>query len=514
MQQLFWFCLAYLFAFLLCNQGQKCYAQEIPESISYAQKYLDNRSADLTTYLSRSGKIQQRLLKKLKHKEGKIARKLAAKDSTLYWQYMQQRLSYDSIARLSQDTSALNHLAAKKRGLVDSLKGVQNFIQKQSGKLGGATALVDKAGINTPYTAELNKLQQQLSGQQHIDDLIKQRTGNLEQLAVGQNISGLQSIQKNVYYAQEKMKAFKKLADDPDEAEEEALEYLQGTEGFSQYLNGNQDAFGGLSNNATAEDLQRMGYQTKSQVNAMLQQKLGNNLSAVQQQMAQQVQDYSEKLNEITGKVSEAKKGIAEAKQTINEAKQTKDKLKHIEKPAFQKNPERGKPVSQRLETQYNFQTSRAGTDELRPAMLELGASVAFKHTPRLSYGIGISLSTGLGRNWQNIRLTYEGVSARAFADWKALYGFSLQAGYERTFRPADRPYLPEHQNNPTPTQPPANNALKDAFGGQQQAAYVGIMKRYRINSKVSGTFLIGYNCLWQQEALRSPFLIRFGAIK
>ncbi len=491
-------------------------AQEQQQNIDMAQKYLDSRTDGLSKYLKRSDKIQQRLLKKLRRKENKVARKLAAKDSTLYRQYLQQRLSYDSIARLSQDTSALNRLATKKNSLIDSLKGIQNFIQKQSGKLGSATALADKARINTPYTAELNKLQQQLSAGQNIDNLIKQRTSNLEQLAGGQNISGLQSIQKNVYYAQEKMKAFKKLADDPDEAEEEALEYLQGTEGFSQYLNNNQNAFGGLSNNVTAEDLQRIGYQTKSQVNAMLQQKLGNNLSAVQEQMAQQVKDYSEKLSGIADKVNEAKKGITEVKQTINEARQAKDKLKHIGRPTFKKNPERGKPFWQRLEVQYNFGTTKASTDELRPTMLELGAAVAFKHTPRLSYGIGITLSSGLGRNWQNIKLTYEGISTRAFADWKALYGFSLQAGYERIFRPADRPYLSDQTNNSNDPSKlgTEDNVINKAFGGKQQAAYIGIMKRYRINSKVSGTFLVGYNFLWQQEGLRSPFLLRFGTAK
>jgi len=256
--------------------------------------------------------------------------------------------------------------------------------------------------------------------------------------------------------------------------------------------------------------LQRLGYQTKGQVNKMLQDKLGNNLQAVQQSMGEQVQQFSEKLSGVTDKVKEAKQTVQEAKQGLEEVKAAKEKLKQIEKPVFKKNPERGKPFWQRLETQYNFQTTRATPDGFRPAMLELGASVAFKHTPALSYGVGIATSIGLGRNWQNIKLSYEGVSARAYADWILLYGFSAQAGYERIFRPLNRAYLDE------PTQPagqPAReeNALKQAFGGQQQVAYIGIMKRYRINSKWSGTFLAGYNFLWQQNNLKTPFLLRLG---
>lgn len=504
-----------LFAVLLLCRGI-VHGQEMEESVRYAQQYLDSRTGSLDQYLGRSGKIQQRLLKKLQRRETRMLRKLAAKDSALYYQYVQQGASYDSIAALAKDTSALQKLTAKKNSLTDSLKGVLRFLQHQTGKLGGAGDLADKAGLPTEYTGKLDQLQQQLNGQQKIDDLIKQRTASLENMAAGNKLGGIQGIQKQVYYAGEKMKAFKQMADDPDEAEEEALEYLQGTEGFAKYLNSGNPAFGGLGNDATAEDLQRMGYQTKGQVNAMLQQKLGNNLGQVQQQMAAQVQEYQDKLNDVTGKIGDAKKSLEEGKQTLQEARQAKDQLKHIEKPAFKKNPERGKPFWQRLETQYNFQTFRATPDGLRPAMLELGASVGFKHTPRLSYGLGLALSAGPGQNWQNIRFTYEGVTVRAYADWRWQYGFSLQAGYERAFRPANRPYLPEQQdnaaagtNNPAAAKP--NNALREAFGGQQQVAYIGIMKRYKISSKWNGTFLIGYNVLWQQEGMRSPFLLRFG---
>jgi len=485
--------------------------QEGSESIKVAEQFLEIRTSALDKYLGKSDKIQQRLLKRLKRKEEKILKKLAAKDSALYHQYLNQGISYDSIAILSKDSSyQKQHIS--KAGILDSLKGVQSFIQKQSARLNSLSGAAGKAGVESK---ELTELQQKLNTQQHIDALIGQRTSALESFTSKANIRGLQDIQKKVYYAKEKMKAWKELADEPDDAEENALEYLQGTEGFTESLNSNNSvAFGGLGNNATAEDLQRMGFQTKSQVNSMLQEKLSNNLGAVQQQMADQVKDYSEKLNGITDKVKEAKDGINNAKQTLNEAKQAKNNLKNIEKPIFKKNPERGKPFWQRLEPQYNFQTTRATQDGLRPAMLELGAGVTFKHSPRLSYGIGIALSTGLGQNWQNIKLTYEGISARAFADWKLIYGFSAQAGYERIFRPANRPYLPEQMDGKSNNTPKTGNAVSEMFAGQQQAAYLGIMKRYRINSKWNGTLLAGYNFLWQQEKLRSPILLKFGWTK
>lgn len=473
--------------------------------------YIDSRASALDKYLDRSQRIQQKLLRRLRKQEARFSKQLAGKDSTLYLQYQNMPLTYDSIAALSADTAVLNRRAGKRNATIDSLKGIQTFIQKQSGKLNHVAGLAGKEIPGSDYTGKIAALQSKLNAEQQIKDLIQQRSNALEQLAGGKNIAGLQNIQKKVYYAKEKMKAWRELADDPDETEEKAMEYLQGVEGFDNYLNTNKNSFGGLGNNATAADLQRLGYQTKGQMSKMLQDKFGNNLQAVQQSMGEQVQQFSEKLNGVTDKLKEAKNATQEAKRSLAEAKAAKDKIKHLEAPSFAKNPECGKPFWQRLETQYNFQTTRTTTNGLRPAMLELGASVAFKHTPKLSYGLGIATSIGLGQNWQNIKLSYEGISARAYADWILLYGFSAQVGYEQIFRPFNRPYLEDQvtPGNPQPQQ--SDNVLKTAFGGQQHSAYVGIMKRYRINSKWSGTFLAGYNFLWQQSDLRTPFLFRIG---
>jgi hypothetical protein len=498
---------------LVLAQSKHLHAQEqeAVENSEQAASYLDSRTSALDKYLKRSEGIQQRLLRRLKRKEAKMMKKLAAKDSVLFQRYQELPVTYDSIATLSKDTVALQQKAGRRNAAMDSLKGIQQFIQKQNSKLNAAGNLTGTSLPGGDYTSKITELQSRLNAEQQVKDLIQQRSSALEQLTGGKNIAGLQSIQKDIYYAREKMKAWKTLADDPDAAEEKAMEYLQGVAGFDSYLNTNKNAFGGLGNNASASDLQSMGYQTKGQVNKMLQDKFGNNLQAVQQSMGEQVQQFSEKLNGVTDKVKEAKNAVQEGKQSVAEVKAAKDKLKHIEKPEFTKNPERGKPFWQRLETQYNFQTTRATPDGLRPAMMELGASVAFKHTPKLSYGIGLGTSIGLGQDWQHLRLSYEGVSARVYADWLLLYGFSAQAGYERIFRPGNRPYLEENSANNDPQPQRDDNALKQAFGGQQQAAYIGIMKRYRINSKWSGTFLAGYNLLWQESNLRTPFMIRFG---
>lgn len=476
--------------------------------ITQASSYLESKTAALEKYLKRSDRIQRRLLRRLQQKETRMQTRLAAKDSVAYKQYINNRsVSFDSIAVLSKDTASLARLGNRRKATIDSLKGIAQFIKQQRGRLQSAGMPAGQALPGGDYSLKIAELQGKLNAEQQVKDLIRGRTQDLEQMAASAGIPGLQSIQKDVYYAQEKMKAWRSLADDPDAAEDKAIEYLQGIEGFESYISNNKN---GLGSGLSAADLQAMGYQTKGQVQQMLSEKFGN-LQVVQQAMQGQIKDFSNQLGKVTDKVKEAGNLAHDARQGLQEAKATKDKLKHIEKPGFRKNPERGKPFWLRLETQYNFQTTRASPDGLRPAMVELGAGVAFKHTPSLSYGIGIGASIGLGQDWQHIRLSYEGITTRIYADWKLLYGFSLQAGYERAFRPQNRAYLQD--NNTTPQRPTvsAENGLKVAFGGQQEAAYLGIMKRYRISSKWNGTFMAGYNFLWQQSNLRTPFMLRLG---
>lgn len=485
-------------------------AAQSEKGMEEALLYLEKRTTDLGNYINRSNRIQERLLNRLRKKEARMLAKLAVKDSVAYKQYLQRSPGFDSIAVLSKDTTALARMTKRHNATIDSLKGIGQFLRKQGSKL---TALEGMSGQALPggdYSDKIAELQAKLNAEQHIRDLVRARTQSLEQMATNISIPGLKGIQKDIYYAQERIKAWRNLADDPDAAEEKALEYLQGIEGFE--LSSNKGVFG-LNGVSSASDLQAMGYQTKEGMSGLLKERFGS-LQIVQESMQGQVNKYSDKLNQVTDKVKEAGNLSRDARQGLQEAKAAKDKLKHIEKPAFHKNPERGKPFWLRLETQYNFQTTRATPDSLRPAMVELGAGVAFKHTTSLSYGIGIAASTGLGQDWQHLRLSYEGISARIYADWKLWFGFSLQAGYERAFRPQNRSYLQENNRNQQQPSITSDNALEAAFGGGQDAAYFGIMKRYRISNKWSGNFMAGYNFLWQRSNLRTPFMLRVGWAK
>lgn len=476
-------------------------------TISNGDNYLYIRIHKLEKYYRRASRIQHRLLKKLSKKEHSLAGTLAAKQPELYRQYLAGNVSYDSIMTLSGDTALLrNKGSPQDNKTIDSLKKIQDFLQKQSSKLHTITTIAGKAGIHTNYTSQLNDLQNRLNAQQAVQSLIQQQSNRLNNLLNANHIPGGTAITKDIAIARSKIQEWKALAADPDAAEAKALEYLQGIEGFEQSFK-TTSPYTGLGANVTAADLQRMGYQTKSNTAALLQQQFGDNLGKVEQQMGQQIQDYTDKLNQVKEKVSAAREQVNEAKGTAANAKamaaQAKSNLR-IPKPAF-KNPMRGIPFWKRWTVNYNFQTSRATPDSLRPAMATIGATAVFKHTPKISYGIGIAGSLGLGQDWQHLKLSYEGISARIYADCKLFYGFSLQAGYEKTLTPKGKNYINELQQD--------NNAkvMETALGILQDAAYIGIMKTYKINDKWNGTLLIGYNFLYQQSGLRSPFILRMG---
>jgi len=445
----------------------------------YGEEYIQSRIRSTEQYLKRSGRIRQRLLRKLSRLEHRACRDSIPAPGG----------SFDSLAKLSRDSAALGALPLKGSKLTDSLEKIAGF----------ATARSGRPGLGTD---RLNALRRQLSVDQQLNERISERQKTLAGAAMP---AGFTKMQRKIALAQQKTRYWKTLSEDPDEAEAEAWEYLQGTEGFDTYLRQDEAApYGGLGNNATAADLERLGYQTKRQVNAGLQQQFGSQAGQAAGAVGQQLQEYQQQLSSAQESIAKVKEQAAAAKQALGHARQ---ELPGMGRPAAGagKNPLNGTPFWKRWKLNYDFQNTRATADGLRPAMLNLSAGALFQHTPKWSYGVALSGSLGLGRDWQHLHLSGEGLTVRVYADCALWYGFSLQAGYEKSLRPSGRPYIAELEKSGDA------RVVETALGVLQDAAYAGIMKRYRINKRWSGTMLIGYNLLWQQSGLRSPFILRMG---
>jgi hypothetical protein len=294
------------------------------------------------------------------------------------------------------------------------------------------------------------------------------------------------------------MNVYKEWEEEPTKAEDKAMEYLEGTEGFDSHMdkamNSGTNSMQGLAGgNASKSDLEKMGFQTKSQLQSSLKAKFGNNLGAVGQNMGKQIGDFQNKTKDIT-------KGISEAKQS----KQSIEQVKNIDNPSFKVNPMRGLPLSKRIEKQLNWQMTRA-TIEGKPAMLEASAMAGFKHTPHLSYGLGLATAIGLGKNWDNIHFSLQGIGLRTYANWQWQYGIGAYAGYERMYKQAVFVNNSETASSLAPTAHD-NNTYSESL-------LAGLTKNYSINSKWKGQIQVLYDFWWQQKGLASPIIIRFSTI-
>lgn len=459
------------------------------------KRYIDIRIKSLNKTNEHVAGQQEKLLCKLSKQEKRYSRKLKKQDSAGYARYQQQPFSYDSISKLSKnrEDSQLKQIANRPNVTVDSLKTIQKFITDKIHLQGNSG---DVAG----YDDKLNGIKSADNYNDYIDRLIGQRTNSLKSIN-SQNkgkVAGFKGIDKKVFYSKQKLRALKDINEEPSKLEEEALEVLQGTEGFEQALqNQNPNSLQSLAGKgATTSDLEKMGFQTKRQMQAKLQNKFGNNLGGLQQNMGKQITDHNDKLKEL-------EKG----KNTIKHTKASAQQLRHADKPSFKVNSMRGMPLRKRIEKQFNWQTIRATIDG-KPAMLQLAVMAGFRHTPRLTYGAGLATAVGLGKSWQQVKITFEGLGVRTFAEYKMVFGISMYAGYERMFKEA---VFTGESNLLTENRQKQNSHNTTNY---HESVLMGLTKTYRINEKWNGSLQVLYDIWWKEKGLRSPVQLRIATLK
>lgn len=473
--------------------------QEEATEMYYGKRYLDLNTRSLDKYNKRLARQQDRLLRQLKKKENRMKHQLQHSDAAAYLRFKNQPLSYDSISRLANadSTTMATKIGRRRNAVFDSLKGVAVFIQSKS-------SVLPEAAVNTSsYNTELQSLEQKISYRDYINELITQRTNNLKSIVGNNSFSSFGGIQKDVFYGKARMNTWKQVAEDPSKLEEKALEYLQGSEGFDKSI-AQSTSPGGMQAGMNPSDLEKMGYQTKDQLNKALQQKFGNSLSQVQQAMGSQVADWQNKALDITSKVKDTKQQVADTKGQLTAAKS------QIKNPSvgLNKNPMRGLPFWRRLEKQYNWQTNRA-TPAGDPAMLQAAAMVGYRQTPKLSYGIGAALNIGMGQDWNHIRFSFQGLSLRSYLQYKFIYGIGVYGGYERVYKQAAFASSSTTTSSELPTSLNPHNTTK-----YNESILLGLTKSYKLNSKWNGQIQVMYDFYWKDKGLNSPILLRFATLK
>lgn len=468
-------------------------AQKESATIIQSKRYLDINIKSLTKYTAKVEKQQQKLLNKLKRKEKRFADKLKKNDSAGYVRYQQQELSYDSISKITPETpSAAKRVSGRTNRTIDSLKVIQSYLENKTHKI--RTDERDNPSI-FDYTNKLSQQNSRLNYNSYINDLIGQRTNTLKSISGENRNLGFKAIDKTIFYSNGKINAYKNIADELSKLEERALEYLQGEEGFGEYLagGGSKNSMALAGGTTSIDDLEKMGYQTKRQLNEQLMKKTGGNMTGIQDKMFGQITEWKDKT-----------KSIKQVKNEYKQAKQSIHQVRNTNKPSFKVNPMRELPFWQRVEKQYNWQTTRATLDG-QPAILQLSAMAGFKHTPKLTYGLGVVSSFGLGQNWNNIHFSFEGIGIKSYATWQWQYGVGAYTGYERMWKQA---VLIGNSETSAVNSGNTHNTNK-----YSDAMLIGLTKSYHINDKWTGAIQVLYDVWWKDKGLRSPIQLRISTI-
>jgi hypothetical protein len=467
----------------------------------YSQSSISERKK--VRYLKKIEKKNDRYVKQQEKKTHKLLANLSAKEKALYetldstkvdsslvknsFSKIEDRFEKEDVnpesalTKLSQPISLEKSISINT--VPEKLSGdIKDYLKQQ---ITTSTFLADtncstckKLKEQTAKTKQnISKTSAKLDRLKSIQDDIKKHQETLKNYGVStpEFADKLKGIDKSCYYYTQGQNGFKDLFTNPAKGVESSmLKNLSFNKDFKIF----QTQFTALPFSTSALSGSTMpdmtGYQTKAQVQAMLPQNAPGISPDVKAQLINNMQSGLTKFTEL------------------RDEKPDLSMLK--DKPNFKVNPFKGIPLRKRLVPGFTFQPEIKKMNE--PFIIDLGITLGFKLTERLTPIIGVTTKAGFGKDIYHIAFSYEGIVAKAGLDTKLCYGFSLQGWYEATWRPY--PTYLSKENHPT--------------NYPQPSLIAGICNTYKISKKVNGTFMIGYDFFYNKHTpYTSPWVIRLG---
>jgi hypothetical protein len=323
----------------------------------------------------------------------------------------------------------LNSLNEKYAGLRSIIKNpvaheAKNYIPHLD-SLTTSLKLLDQNGVGGKIKDALaisQSLQDKFNGAEQIRRFIKERIEllkqQLEELGV---VKQLKQFNKKAYYYAQQINQYKEILKDPKKIEKKALELLSKTKWFQDFFKKNSMLASLFRTPGDPNDAGYLaslaGLQTRNQLNNIIQERIASAGANGRQFLQQNIQAAQNQLQALKAKALKFGAGSSDA----------------IMPEGFKPNSQKTKSFLRRLEYGMNFQSQKSST--YFPVTSDFGLSVGFKLNDRSIIGIGGSYKVGLGRGWNDIRFSSEGVSLRSFVDWKIKGNFWISGGYERNFK-------------------------------------------------------------------------------
>lgn len=455
------------------------FAQEASSPSAYPQ-------ADISLYLQtvaeRSGNLNQQIdqqtakyLGKLQLLEARLTHKMSGYDSLSTnslapSEYSKWMASLQNGAQLHMSSSPVYvpHL--------DSLQISLNYLQSLGGLSLNAAALT-AAGKN------IAALQLKMNGAAALTQYIGQRDQQRAQwLGRYTNLPfGVQRIfnqlKETGYYYQQQIQEFKAIINNPKRIEGKVLGMLNASSTWQAFMAKHSMLAtlfrlpGDYGDNAST-----LGYQTKEQIQGMIQQKAGSagaGGGAILQQQIQQAHDQITKLQQQA-----AKYGFGGP---------------DLHMPNFTPNQQKTKSFLKRLTYGASLQLAQA--TNFFPATANVGLSIGYKLNDKSTAGVGVSYNAGLGQDWGHIHFSNQGIGFRSFMDWKIKKTYYVAGGFE--------------ENHFTSF---SSISQFKGWNAWQPSALLGLERKYKISSKLQGNVQLLFDLLYRQELPPDqPFKFRVG---
>jgi hypothetical protein len=473
----------FLFMFAICSLTTQ--AQDTTHTERKKVRYLKRLEKKNERYVQHLEKKTRKLLVSLSAKESKL---IASADSThrdssiTKNNFTSLSNSFDKgYSELGRSPQTINSSALTLGNVPEKLDArIQSYLKQQittSAYLNDTSCSTCKKLKKEEAKAQkvLSETSKKLEYLKSIQDKIKQRQNMLQGYFgdMPQYASQLEGMEKNCFYFTQGMNGFTSIfTSSAAGVENSMMQNLNMSKGFANFSSSLKIAqIPGMGlNSGAAPNLN--GYQTIPQVQSMLPQNAQGISVDQKNALVQNMQNSMTKFSSM--------------------------RLKHPEigafkdKPKFKVNPFKGLPLRQRLVFGKEFQMHPRTA--FTPVTMDIGATLGFKLTARVTPLIGVAYKLGMGQAIQNMQLSAQGIIVRGGFDTKLIYGFSLRCLYEETLK-TNLIYINEKQSK-TP----------------EPSFIIGLMNKISIGKKASSTFMLGYDFLYMSHyPVASPWVVRIG---
>jgi hypothetical protein len=418
--------------------------------------------------LKRMRKMEQKLLRQLQQKGKHTGTGTAGVDS-LYKNQLQK------IQTLSNKTTGLTDYIPS----LDSLQTGLAFMEKM-----GKQLPVDQLKSLQSLSGNITALQQQLNAANQVQTFLAERKNQLKQYLTNHALTKeWKRVNKEVYYYQQQLKEYKELLRHPDKAVEKLVGVLREQPAFRSFMANNSQLaqlfrLPGQSANTASPGTAIAGLQTRAGVSQLLQQQfqtqgMQDPGAFFQQQVGaaqSEMNEWKEKLNQLGGGSSA------------------------LEMPDFKPNGQRTKTFLQRLEWGLNIQSQRP--NGLFPVTSEFALMVGYKLNDKSTIGVGTAYKMGWGKNFNEIKITHQGIGLRSFVDIKLKGSIWITGGYELN-----------HQQEFNRL-----DQLKD-LSAWQRSGLIGLTKKYSIGKKKGNLQLLWDFLSYEQVPRTQALKFRIGYV-